>query len=158
MSSLELKIPPPVLTLLVAAAMWGLARVTPLFPTLFPTLPPALRVAAAVALAAVGMVVAGAGVVRFRRANTTRDPVRPESASSLVTGGIYRVTRNPMYLGLTLVLAGWAVYLGAPWAWLGPVLFVAWITRFQIIPEERALAALFGAQFAAYRGRVRRWL
>jgi protein-S-isoprenylcysteine O-methyltransferase Ste14 len=63
-----------------------------------------------------------------------------------------------MYLGMLFVLLGWAVYLSALWPWAGPGLFALYITRFQILPEERALAALFGNDFAEYRKRVRRWL
>ena len=76
----------------------------------------------------------------------------------MVTNGIYGFTRNPMYLGLALILLGLAVFLASPWALLGPVGFVAFITRFQIRPEERALQARFGAAYTAYCARVRRWV
>lgn len=99
----------------------------------------------------------GAGI-RFRRANTTVNPLKPQAASSLVTAGIYRYTRNPMYLGLLFLLVAWAVLLSSPFALLGPVAFVTYISRFQIVPEERVLAALFGAEYAAYQAGVRRWL
>ena len=97
-------------------------------------------------------------MLSFRRARTTVNPLRPANSSALVTSGIYRHTRNPMYLGMATLLAAWATWLGTPWALFGIVAFVAWITRFQIIPEERVLANLFGADFAAYRARVRRWI
>ena len=79
-------------------------------------------------------------------------------AEDLVTEGLYSHCRNPMYVGMATLLAGWAAWLGTPWALTGLVAFVAWITRFQILPEERVLAQRFGAAFDAYRGRVRRWL
>jgi protein-S-isoprenylcysteine O-methyltransferase Ste14 len=75
-----------------------------------------------------------------------------------VTSGIYRVTRNPMYVGLTLSLCAWGFWLGRPIAALGPLTFVAFIDRLQIVPEERALTARFGQAYADYRRRVRRWL
>jgi protein-S-isoprenylcysteine O-methyltransferase Ste14 len=153
MPSLELKIPPPVLALLAALAMWALAKVTPVL-----ALPWLLRTVPASVIVLAGIAMELSGGVSFRRAHTTVNPLKPGSASALVTSGIYRVTRNPMYVGLALVLLGWGVWLAAPLALLGPVLFVAWITRFQIIPEERVLTSLFGADYAAYRGRVRRWL
>ena len=84
--------------------------------------------------------------------------MRPGASSVVVTGGVYRLTRNPMYVGLVLLLWGWSVYLGSPWAWLGPLLFVGYVTRFQIVPEERALTRLFGADYVAYCAKVRRWL
>ena len=84
--------------------------------------------------------------------------MKPQAASSLVVAGVYKITRNPMYLGLSLVLVGWAVFLWSAWALLGPVVFVAYISRFQIAPEERVLASLFGSEYSAYKTKVRRWL
>jgi protein-S-isoprenylcysteine O-methyltransferase Ste14 len=98
------------------------------------------------------------GLLAFRRARTTINPMKPGASSAMVSGGVYRITRNPMYVGLVLLLCGWSVYLGSPWAWLAPLAFAAYVTRFQIVPEERVLARLFGAEYAAYRARVRRWL
>jgi protein-S-isoprenylcysteine O-methyltransferase Ste14 len=109
-------------------------------------------------LATAGACISLMAVISFRRARTTVNPLRPGTASTLVTGGIYRHTRNPMYLGLSIILLGWAVYLAnAPALLLLPG-FVLYIYRFQIVPEERTLAALFGAEYQAYRTRVRRWL
>jgi len=98
------------------------------------------------------------GVVSFRRAKTTVNPLRPEASAALVSTGVYSFTRNPMYLGMALVLFAWAAYLSSIWSLVGPVLFALYITRFQIVPEERALERLFGASFAEYKKRVRRWL
>jgi protein-S-isoprenylcysteine O-methyltransferase Ste14 len=117
-----------------------------------------VRGVAAVLGVAGGLAVSLAGVIEFRRARTTVHPLRPERASALVSGGIYRFTRNPMYVGMLTTLLGWAAWLAAPWALLGPVAFVAFIGRFQIAPEERVLQRLFGADYEAYTRRVRRWL
>lgn len=153
MSSLELKAPPVAVSLLAGAGMWLMAKA---FPAL--TFPFPYRQAVAAALAVAGAVVAVLGVATFRRARTTVNPIKPQSASSLVTTGIYRFSRNPMYLGILLLLAGWAVYLAnAPALILLPA-FVLYMNRFQITPEERALSALFGSEFAAYKQRVRRWM
>lgn len=152
-SALELKVPPGVLVLLFAVAMRLSAT---LFPALAFALPGRGAVAAALFFAAA--VVVAAGVIGFRRAGTTVNPMRPGAASRLVISGVYRRSRNPMYVAALLALAGWAAYLSH---WL-PLLFlpafVAYLNRFQIAPEERALAARFGEEFAAYRGSVRRWL
>lgn len=153
MRSLELRIPPPLVALLVAGAMWAVAAVAPLLD--MPAFP---RHAAAAAIALAGLVCSLAGIVSFRRAHTTVNPMKPQTSSSLVVSGIYRVTRNPMYLGLGCVLAAWTVLLSSAWALLGPVAFVLYMNRFQIGPEEKALSTLFGADYAAYRARVRRWL
>jgi protein-S-isoprenylcysteine O-methyltransferase Ste14 len=91
-------------------------------------------------------------------ARTTINPFDPSRASALVTGGIFRITRNPIYLSLLLLLIAYAIRLGSWVEWLGPVLFSIYVTRFQIIPEERILTAKFGEAFLAYKRRTRRWL
>jgi protein-S-isoprenylcysteine O-methyltransferase Ste14 len=121
-------------------------------------IPGVLRHALAAAFALAGGCISLAGVVSFRRAKTTVNPLKPEKASSLVTGGIYKVTRNPMYLGLVLVLLAWAVFLSSAWALAGPVAFVLYMNRFQIEPEERVMGTMFGDNYSEYKARVRRWL
>jgi protein-S-isoprenylcysteine O-methyltransferase Ste14 len=153
MKSLEVKIPPPVVAAAVALAMWGASRLAPLV-----QLPDALRLGTAAAIVLVGIGFSAAGVLAFRRARTTVNPTKPEQASTLVGSGVYRITRNPMYVGLAFVLVAWAVFLSSAWALLGPVAFVLYIGRFQIEPEERALAQRFGTAYAHYRASVRRWL
>jgi len=97
-------------------------------------------------------------VLGFRRANTTVNPLKPEASTALVTGGVFRWTRNPMYLAMLLLLIAWACIV-SNWAALAMLpLFVAYLNRFQIRPEERALQARFGAEFESYRRKVRRWL
>jgi len=149
---LELKIPPPAVALVVALAMWGISGVMRFDMLLLP------RVAGALAIAVAGAGIALSGARAFRRARTTISPLKPDAASSLVTSGVFRYTRNPMYLGICLVLVAWALYLSSAAAFLGPVVFVVYITRFQIMPEERVLAGIFGATFADYRIRTRRWV
>jgi protein-S-isoprenylcysteine O-methyltransferase Ste14 len=109
-------------------------------------------------LAAGGIVVCILGVARFRRHDTTVLPHRPDAAARLVTDGIYRHTRNPMYVGMLMVLAGWGLWLNHLGAALLIPLCGVWLQRFQILPEERAMEARFGDEFRAYRRRVRRWL
>ena len=153
MASLELKIPPPAVAAAIAVAMWGTSRLAPLL-----QIPSALRLGTSGAVLLVGIVFSVGGVLAFRRARTTLNPTKPEQASSLVRSGVYRVTRNPMYVGLLCILFAWAVFLSSGWALLGPVVFVLYIGRFQIAPEERALAKLFGSEFTDYQAKVRRWL
>jgi len=157
LSALELKIPPVIFTLLLAGLMWLAARLLPEFlPVPGPTT--GWRLAAALALCFAGLVIGIAGVMAFRRSRTTVNPLQPEKASALVAEGIFRRTRNPMYLGLLLALLGWAVYLGNLLSLLLALAFVPWMNRFQIGPEERSLEHAFGAEFTNYRRRVRRWL
>ena len=150
---LELRIPPVLLVLVTASGMFLLARAFPQWTLALPG-----RTPLALALAAAGVAVALAGVAAFRRARTTVNPITPQASSALVVSGVYRFSRNPMYLGFLLLLGGWAVQLAHVLAPLLLPLFVAWMNRFQIQPEERALAARFGDGYAAYARRVRRWL
>ena len=153
MRFLELRIPPPVVGLILAAGMWAVTRLPPTVP-----MPRLVRLPVAILLVVTGVAVALGGVISFRRARTTVNPLKPDTTSALVATGVYSFTRNPMYLGMVSVLLGWAVFLGSPWSLGGPVLFALYITRFQIVPEERVLADLFGESFTAYRKRVPRWL
>jgi protein-S-isoprenylcysteine O-methyltransferase Ste14 len=153
MRSLELKIPPPLLALLLAVLMWALSWLPPHF-----AIPGMARWALALGVALAGVSFTALGMLTFRRFRTTIDPTKPHKTSSFVTSGVYRITRNPMYVGVALVLVAWAAFLGAPWPFVGPVLFVLYVTRFQIEPEERILAGLFGEEYSAYLARVRRWL
>jgi protein-S-isoprenylcysteine O-methyltransferase Ste14 len=139
--------------LVVAAGMWMVAHLPPLL-----QLPDLVRLPVAAVLIAIGVAVAIGGVVSFRRAKTTVNPLKPETSAALVSTGVYSFTRNPMYLGMVLALFAWAVYLSSIWSLVGPLLFGLYITRFQIVPEERVLDRLFGAPFAEYKKRVRRWL
>ena len=99
-----------------------------------------------------------AGVVAFRANKTTVNPLDPGAASTVVSNGIYRYSRNPMYLGFLLALAAWAVYLSSVVAALFLPAFVAYMNRFQIQPEERMLLAKFGPAFSQYMQAVRRWV
>ena len=153
MQTLELKVPPPIVAFLVGVAMWGVAYLLPAV-----LLAAQWRPVAAGACAGFGVIVAFLGFWAFRQAKTTVNPVTPEKASSVVTGGIFSYTRNPMYVGLTAVLVGWAIWLSAPWVFLGPVALMLYLTRFQIIPEERVMSSKFGRDYDDYRNRVRRWL
>ena len=153
MQWLELKIPPVVVWLLMAVAMLAVSYSTP---ALSFTLAGS-RVIALVLLG-LGGALAAAGVLAFRGGRTTVNPLTPSASSSVVTSGVYRLSRNPMYLGFLLALAGWAVYLSNASAAVFLPAFVVYMTEFQIKPEERALLAKFGSEFAQYMSRTRRWL
>lgn len=133
--------------------MWGLSSIGPVLP-----LPDSYREVAAIAITLAGIGFDFVGVVTFMRARTTINPLRPQKAAVLVTRGIYRITRNPMYVGVALLLVAWAIYWGSLWGFLGPVFFVLYMNRFQIGPEERVLKDIFGEEYSAYATRVRRWL
>ncbi|WDS38190.1 MAG: isoprenylcysteine carboxylmethyltransferase family protein [Pseudoxanthomonas sp.] len=153
MRAMETRLPPPVLLVLLAFAVWMTRHAPPA-----PTFNLHVVHAAAGLLMLAGLVLNVTPKRGFRRVGTTVNPMRPQASSHLVTGGLYRYSRNPMYLGHVLLLVGWGVWWQA-WAGLpAVVLQVLWLTRLQIQPEERALRAHFGAAYASYCANVRRWL
>jgi len=150
--SLELRLPPVALVLLAGLAMWALP------PWAATTMLQPYQPWLSGLFVGLGAAVCLAGVVAFRAAHTTVDPMHPSAASSLVHGGIYRLTRNPMYLGFLLMLLGWALHIATLSALAVLPVFAAYLTVFQIQPEERALRARFVPAFDVYMGRVRRWI
>lgn len=153
MKVLEHRIPPPILVVLTGLVMWGLSLLSPRIP-----LGDNIRLASVGVIVGLATVFLWAGVLAFRKARTTIDPVNLDRTSSLVVSGIYRVSRNPMYVGFTGVLLGWGIYLASAAALLGPVVFALFVTRFQIIPEERILRQRFGVGYERYVCTTPRWL
>src|SRR5262245_29716919 len=125
MSFLDNRIPPPIVALIIAILMWLVSLWLPAT-----GLSADMRYGGGVLFLIVGAFFSTSGMRAFRRAGTTVNPIKIENASELVTNGIYRITRNPMYVGVTLVLCGWAFFLDSLWMLLGPVVFVAYVTRF----------------------------
>ncbi len=161
MHFLEHKIPPPIVALVCAALAWCLGTWSTWSawgPLAVWAVPEVLRLPLALPCALLGLGLDGWSLWNFRRQRTTANPLAPGRASAVVQSGPYRFTRNPMYLGLALLLLALCLWRGQPVALLALVLFVAYITRFQIQPEERALLAKFGPPYADYLRRVRRWL
>jgi protein-S-isoprenylcysteine O-methyltransferase Ste14 len=154
-SRLENKIPPPLLWVIASALTWIVARLdldgSPLQSTFAEW--------AGVLLAILGIGIAFAGLREFSKANTTVDPHRIEEASTVVRTGIYRLTRNPMYVGLTLLSIGWAFRLGTVVGMVvGTGFLLTVLTYLQIKPEERALTKAFGSDYTDYQASVRRWI
>ena len=150
---LKTKIPPPVYMLIMAYIMWLLDKFLPLYNWLNSP------------WNKLGLIIIGIAVLLdicalllFFRAKTTPNPMKPSSTSHLVTSGLYRYSRNPMYLGLLVMLIGWGLYLGS----LSPLsmlpLFIWLLTKQQIEPEEIILMDKFGQEYKHYQQRVRRWI
>ncbi|MCV6628158.1 MAG: isoprenylcysteine carboxylmethyltransferase family protein [Cellvibrionaceae bacterium] len=152
MKFLETKIPPPLVMLISGAIMYGLAQWWPDWQFELP-----YRLWLIVPCLAVGLYLGVDALRAFRRAHTTFDPLHPERSKHLVVVGSYRFTRNPMYLSLLLALVAWGLYLGNGAALMGWPLFIIYMERFQIRPEERALAQKFGQPYLDYLTQVRRW-
>ena len=153
MSQLELRVPPLALVATTAVAISLATIYVPLIRIPFPG-----HKYAAAALVLVGLLLALVGVLQFTQSRTTVNPMSPNKASAVVTSGLYRVSRNPMYLGMAIALLGVAAWGSAFASYLLVLGFCWYLTRFQIIPEEKALLATFGQEFAQYMARVRRWV
>lgn len=153
MNALALKVPPVAQVIITAAAMYGVSKMVPAL-----TFSLNGSTALAVGLGVMGLSLGVMGVTQFRIAQTTPNPQALEKVSSLVTSGIYRYSRNPMYLGLVLILLGWAFYLSHFLAFVSLPVFILYMTRFQIQPEEQMMARKFGKTYQAYLNKVRRWI
>lgn len=146
-------IPPPVILIFYIGIAIGLDFLSPVDLLLGNA-----RLPLAILLAVLGIAVAVLGVMEFRRRDTTINPYKIDAASTLVTSGVYRWTRNPMYLGLLLVLFGVVAYSQDVLALLAPAAFIVTLNRLQIRPEERAMLQTFGEAYTAYEARTRRWI
>ncbi|MDP1787036.1 isoprenylcysteine carboxylmethyltransferase family protein [Nitrosomonas sp.] len=153
MFRLELKIPPVALVVLFALAIWFVAQMNPWAGV---QIPGKEWVALALLIAGFALIIAGAVV--FISAKTTVNPMTPELATSLVSRGVYKLSRNPMYIGLFIMLVACTIYLENVLSAMLLPLFILCMNRFQIIPEENALLEKFGDGYAGYLKSVRRWL
>ena len=153
MSQMNPLVPPPVIVIILAAGMWAADRT---FASL--TLDAGVLAPLALLVFAAGLLLLIASVVSFIKARTSINPLRPANASHLITTGVFSFSRNPIYLADLLLLDAWALWLGNIINVLFILTFLWYIQRFQIVPEEQALQRLFGARYADYCTRVRRWL
>ena len=153
MKFLELKVPPVVVTLLYLLCMWAISYFTPSI-----SLQNEVKLFASLCLLFLALTSIISGVVTFSNAKTTVDPTKPTSASSLVNRGIFKLSRNPMYLGMLLILIAWTTWLASIYSLLLSLTFILYMNRFQIAPEERALTELFGDEYKQYCSNVRRWI
>ena len=150
---LKLKIPPPIYAISIALIMWLLSLY----------LPVAQLVTSPWNKLGIGlMLVAGfldfTSLYLFFKKRTTPNPMKPQFTTGLVTNGLYKISRNPMYLGLLIILFGFAIYLGNLTAFLMLPAFYFVITEMQIKPEEQMLEEKFGEEYLDYKRKVRRWL
>ncbi len=151
--NLELKIPPVIVGLIIALIMWVISLLTPEFSVSMKILQLIYTIPVFI-----GVFFIVAGIVSFRKAKTTIHPMKPEMATTLVTLGIYKITRNPIYLGALFFLIAWGLYLANAYSCMTTLLFVLYMNRFQIMPEETALKKNFGKEYSDYINQARRWL
>ena len=153
MTKNRLLIPPPVQMLSTGFAIWLVARTFPQWQIMLP-----YQREVGTLLIGIGILIEVASIVEFIRARTTINPIDPDKTRALVTNGLYRISRNPMYLGMVVLLTGWAIRLGNPLNVILIAAFVFLITVLQIKPEERILRDKFGPAYDAYCKKVRRWI
>jgi protein-S-isoprenylcysteine O-methyltransferase Ste14 len=151
--SLERKVPPPIVALVVAWLMWVLAREVGLQNYEVP-----YKSMICAVLVMLGLIVDFSALWLFAKAKTTVNPISPSKATSLVTTGVYRYTRNPMYMGNFIFLLAWLIWMGSAYGVIGLILYVVYMNQFQIKPEESVLLNLFGKQYSQFCSQVRRWI
>ena len=145
------RIPPPIVTLVFALLSFWLANYLPKLAFNYQWLSSLLMIL-------IGLTVIVIGVKTFHKSDTTVNPLNPSEASHLVTDGVFSFTRNPMYLGMVIILLGVSIYNGV---YVGIIIlpcFIFYITEFQIKPEEEAMEEIFAGVYTDYLKRVRRWL
>ena len=149
---MKLKVPPVFVFLIFALLMYLLAKWLPVgYFDFFG------RVYIIGVLLVVAAIIGVISLIQFFRAKTSVDPTRPSKVVSLVTDGVYKYSRNPMYLAILLVLLAWGLWLGNAFNTLLAASFVGYMNRFQVLPEEEALLKAFGKQYQQYLTNVRRW-
>ena len=148
---LNTKIPPPIVAILFAVMIFY-------FSDSFAYVDLPFKLYISLFFVLLGFFITFSSARNFKKKETTVNPIKPEEASQLVTDGFFKITRNPMYLGMLLFLLGLSIYNGLIVGLVFLPLFVGYITFFQIIPEESAMIEIFGEDYKAYMKKVRRWI
>ena len=148
---METKIPPPIVTLTFGLSIYFSRE-------MFPAIEIQHSLYLGIFLLISGFFILVSAVRLFRKDKTTVNPLSPEQATTLVTDGIFKYSRNPMYLGMAIVLSSIAVFFNLLGGIILIALFCAYITKFQILPEERAMRDLFSDDFDKYSKVTRRWI
>lgn len=142
---------PPFVALLFIVIAYFLGRFAPL-----PFVAPIILRNVGLLMTFVGFLLGIGAFVEFRKARTTLDP--HGSAKQLVTSGIYRFTRNPIYLGFLLMVIGLPLNSGLYWGVVMAPFYIIAMDRLVIEREETYLEKKFKDAFTSYKSRVRRWL
>ena len=146
-----LKIPPPLLVLILVIANYFSSKKIDLI-----HLPNQDLISILILL--IGILILINPIFKFIKSKTTIDPIKFKKVNKLITSGIYKYSRNPMYLGMALILLGLALMFNLIGGTLFTILFTIFITKFQIRPEEEVMEKLFGEDFLKYKKNVRMWL
>ncbi len=150
---MKLKIPPALQVAIFAILMWVIKKLTVITHFEFEQ-----QKTISWIIFSIGILIGIIAIYTFRKARTTVDPLHPAKASKLVIVSIYKISRNPMYLGMLFILFAFVIRLGNLFTFPVLILYIWYITTFQIKPEEKVLAKLFGDDYSSYCKRVRRWI
>ncbi len=151
--NLELRIPPPLVALICAVLIWALNRLFTQFDYDFTG-----QRSIAIFLLAVGLTIDTLALLKFRQQKTTINPMKPNESTDLVITGVYKFSRNPMYLGLLIILCAWTLYVGNLISIVVLPIFIFYITKFQVLPEEAIMLKKFDQSYVEYKQKVRRWI
>jgi len=151
MKSLETKIPPLIVVLFFLVLIFFLRNLLQVFTFTF-------QIYVSFFFLCLATAFFSTGIIEFRKYKTTLNPLIPEESSALLTKGVFKFSRNPIYLALLNLLICFSIYLGSFFGLIILPLFVIYMNQFQIKPEEKAMLKLYGKEFENYCSKVRRWI
>ena len=146
-----LKIPPPILVLILASSNYFSSKKIDLI-----HLPNQDLISILILL--IGMLILINPIFKFIKSKTTIDPIKFKKVNKLITSGIYKYSRNPMYLGLLMIVISTSIFYLNIFSITTPLFFYFWINRFQIKREEIFLTEKFGKEYLLYKAKTRRWI
>ena len=149
--SMKTRIPPPLVTLIFGFIIF-------LTKNIFPKIKISNNIAFGSLFILIGILIASSSIILFKRYRTAITPINPKSATKLITGGIYKFSRNPMYFSLLLLLIGISIMTNPIGGFIFIPIFILYLNLFQILPEEKAMTDLFKDEFLEYKNSVRRWI
>jgi len=147
----NIKIPPPILVIILTSLVYFSSTKLELIHLPY-------RQSVSVIILIIGLIVIISPVINFIKSKTTVNPVKFKNVNTLVTTGIYRYSRNPMYLGMILIIISTTVYYLNFMSVFSPLIFYIWINKFQISREEIFLEDKFGNEYLKYKSETRRWI
>ena len=145
------KIPPPLVVLILVISTFFSSKKIDLIQIPFQSL-------ISIFILSIGILILLNPVLKFKKSKTTINPIKFKKVNKLVTSGIYKYSRNPMYLGLLMIVISSSIFYLNIYSILTPLFFYLWINRFQIKREEVFLEEKFGQEYLSYKTKTRRWI
>ena len=146
-----IKIPPPLIVLVLIVSIYFSSKKIDLI-----NIP--LQLEISIFILSAGILIFVNPVLQFIKSKTTVNPIQFEEVNKLVTSGIFKYSRNPMYLGMLMIVLSASIFYLNIYSILTPLLFILWINKFQIKREEEFLIEKFGDEYLSYKKKTRRWI